>query len=124
MDYDSVKESKDPLCAPSVPSTSEIQHIHVHQVEGGWSFRMSTSVSVSKRVLAMLLVTSGLATQAAPLERDGEIQSRENENTHITTGEPPGDRTIFVVISISCVAVLAFLLGRLPQMNVTLNDGH
>lgn len=76
---------------------------------------MFTSVSMSKHVLALLLVASGLATQAAPLERDGELQSRENENTHITTGEPPSDRTIFVMISIPCVAVLAFLLGMLSR---------
>jgi hypothetical protein len=76
---------------------------------------MFTSISMSKHVLATLLVTSGLAAQAAPLERDGELRSRENENTHITTGEPPSDRTIFVMISILCVAVLAFLLGMLPR---------
>jgi hypothetical protein len=109
-----VKENGDPLYAPSVHLTSEIQHVHVH-VEGGRSFRMFTSISMSRHVLAILLVTSGLDTQAAPLERDGELQSRENENTHITTGEPPSDRTIFVMISIPCVAVLAFLLGMLPR---------
>jgi hypothetical protein len=37
------------------------------------------------------------------MQRDGELQARENENIHITTGEPVADRTIFI----------AFLLGTL-----------
>lgn len=49
--------------------------------------------------------------QAAPLAKDDALEVRDNENIHITTGEPARDRTIFVVVAIFCTTVLAFLLG-------------
>jgi hypothetical protein len=47
------------------------------------------------------------------MQRDGRIQARENENIHITTGEPAADRTIFIVVSMVFAVILAFLLGTL-----------
>lgn len=61
--------------------------------------------------IAWLWLLYVLVAQAAPLSRDGNLEIRENENTHITTGEPATDRTIFSLVSIFCTAVLAFLLG-------------
>lgn len=47
------------------------------------------------------------------MQRDGDLQARENENIHITTGEPAADRTIFIVVSMVFAVILAFLLGTL-----------
>ncbi len=53
----------------------------------------------------------GMAAQAAPSWREGTLEERGKENTHITTGEPARDRTIFVMLAMFCAIVLASLLG-------------
>ncbi|KAF3005671.1 hypothetical protein E8E13_004559 [Curvularia kusanoi] len=74
-------------------------------------------------LLAWLLFTWGFAVQATPLQRDGGLQARENENIHITTGEPARDRTIFVLVSIIFAVVLAFLLGsRVHRLKRTIRS--
>lgn len=70
------------------------------------------------RPTAWLCLSWGVVAQAAPLLRDGALEIRGNENTHITTGESGRDRTIFVVVSIFCTAVLAFLLGMHRDNNL------
>lgn len=52
-----------------------------------------------------------MIAQAAPLAREKGLETRENENIHITTGEPASDRTMFAMVSMFCLAVLSFLLG-------------
>jgi hypothetical protein len=59
--------------------------------------------------LGLLLAS---AVRSSPISTGAfEITARENENIPITTGEPARDRTIFAVLSLLCMMVLAFLLG-------------
>lgn len=46
---------------------------------------------------------SGMATR--------ELTTRENENVHVTTGEPARDRIIFVVLALVCMMGMALMLG-------------
>ncbi|KAJ4986946.1 hypothetical protein SVAN01_07624 [Stagonosporopsis vannaccii] len=62
-------------------------------------------------LIAWLCLLGGLVARAAPLSKEKALEVRENENIHITTGEPARDRTVFVVVAIFCSTVLAFLLG-------------
>jgi len=61
--------------------------------------------------LIWLCLSWSMVAQAAPLARAGVLEIRENENIHITTGEPARDRTMFAMVSMLCLAVLSFLLG-------------
>lgn len=63
--------------------------------------------------IAWLSLSWGLVAQAAPLSIYGNLETRENENVHITTGESATTRTVFAVLSIFCTAVLALLLGMI-----------
>ena len=60
--------------------------------------------------LACLLLMHSFVARAAPLQGLTPIQEGGNGQTQ--EGEQPRDRTIFTVISMICMMVVAFLLGR------------
>jgi hypothetical protein len=57
----------------------------------------------------LLLVPAVLSSPVSMTVHD--ISTRDNENAKITTGEPPRDRTIYLVLSLLCLMGIAFLLG-------------
>ncbi|KAH6638501.1 hypothetical protein C7974DRAFT_391701 [Boeremia exigua] len=110
-----------PLCgSPVTPLSSNNVPLNVRigRLSGS-----SRTAFVSMHLGAWLLVTLGSAVQATALQRDGKLQARENENVHITTGEPATDRTIFVVLSLLFTVILSFLLGsRIHRLKRTIRS--
>jgi hypothetical protein len=55
-----------------------------------------------------------VSAQAQPVPDTPRSLVTRNENIHINTGDPPTDRTIFTLLSLFCITVLSFLLGKRP----------
>jgi hypothetical protein len=67
-----------------------------------------------KHIAWLGLLWASTAANASPVSASMDtvkITTRENENIPITTGEPARDRTIFTVLSLVFMMVLAFLFG-------------
>jgi hypothetical protein len=61
------------------------------------------------RLVSLFLMHTS-AARAMPLQAMLGLESR-NANLYINNGEPPKDRSIFVMVSLVCIMVLSLLLG-------------
>jgi hypothetical protein len=87
------------------------------------SFLSFDSNTVGMRWITWLYFSCTFVAQAAPLARNDALEVRDNANIAITTGAPPKDRTIFVVVAMFCTTILAFLLGTtFPHNSIRKRD--
>ena len=77
------------------------------------------STTMAMRPIIGLYLSWPLVAQAAPLAQHDALEVRDNANAPIMTGDPPRDKTIFVVVAMFCTITLAFLLGmRLRRITI------
>jgi hypothetical protein len=61
--------------------------------------------------LAYLSLVSALSVRAVPLLDPRDDRTTKDDSAHLQVGVPARNRTIFILLSLACMGLLAFLLG-------------